>query len=124
MNIGGATAATLDLSQAGNGDKADQITVQVTANDGTASSTALDLRRRHDRQLGADVSSVAIDQAAPKTNDTLTVSVTSADADGDAVTYAYQWKKERRRTSAAPPPPRSTCPRPATATRPTRSPSR
>src|SRR3989475_12799084 len=33
-------------------------------------------------------------QASPKTNDTLTVSVTSHDDDGDAVTYSYQWQKD------------------------------
>jgi fibronectin type 3 domain-containing protein len=37
--------------------------------------------------------SVTIDQTAPKTNDTLTVTVQSHDPDGDTVGYAYQWKK-------------------------------
>jgi hypothetical protein len=39
------------------------------------------------------IESVAIDQAAPKTNDTLTVTVVAADADGDPLTYQYQWRK-------------------------------
>src|SRR5207344_2161099 len=37
------------------------------------------------------VDSVAIDQAAPGTGDTLSATVASHDADGDPVTYAYQW---------------------------------
>src|SRR5439155_15975323 len=39
------------------------------------------------------VDSVSIDQSAPKTNDTLTVTVTKHDADGDSLTPAYQWYK-------------------------------
>jgi hypothetical protein len=39
------------------------------------------------------VTSVAIDQAAPKTNDILTATVAATDADGDPLTYFYQWRK-------------------------------
>src|SRR5215211_1234746 len=39
------------------------------------------------------VDSVVIDQTSPRTNDTLTATVTSHDANGDQVTYAYQWTK-------------------------------
>ncbi len=39
------------------------------------------------------VDSVAIDQAAPRTNDVLTVSVQAHDPDGDPVALAYQWLK-------------------------------
>ena len=38
-DIDGATAETLDLSVAGNGDKGDAISLEVTASDGTASSS-------------------------------------------------------------------------------------
>ena len=37
------------------------------------------------------VDSVAIDQAAPRTGDTLTATVHAHDANGDALTYAYRW---------------------------------
>ncbi|MEO8425117.1 MAG: LamG-like jellyroll fold domain-containing protein, partial [Actinomycetota bacterium] len=37
------------------------------------------------------VDSVVINQATPRTNDTLTVTVTSHDPEGNPVTYAYQW---------------------------------
>ncbi len=39
------------------------------------------------------VDSVTIDQASPKTADTLTATITSHDDNGDAVGYAYQWTK-------------------------------
>ncbi len=35
----------------------------------------------------------AIDQAAPKTNDVLSVTPNGTDADGDPLTYTYQWRK-------------------------------
>jgi hypothetical protein len=37
--------------------------------------------------------SASIDQTAPKTNDTLTVTASGHDADGDTLTYRYQWRK-------------------------------
>jgi len=39
------------------------------------------------------VDSAAIDQAAPRTNDTLTVTVQAHDPDGDPLDYGYQWTK-------------------------------
>ena len=88
----GQTGATLDLSAAGNGGKGDGITVAVVANDGSASSAPTLSPAVTVANSAPTISSVTIDQAAPKTNDTLSVSVTSADADGDARTYAYQWR--------------------------------
>ena len=88
----GQTGATLDLSAAGNGSKGDGITVAVVANDGSANSAPALSSAVTVANSTPTISSVTIDQAAPKTNDTLSVSVTSADADGDARTYAYQWR--------------------------------
>lgn len=39
------------------------------------------------------VDSITVSPAQPKTNDTLTATVTAHDADGDALTYAYQWTR-------------------------------
>ena len=83
---------TLDLSLGGNGDKGQAVSVEVTPNDGNQNG-ALVSDSETVANSAPTISSVAIDQAAPKTTDTLTVSVTSADPDGDARTYAYQWKK-------------------------------
>jgi concanavalin A-like lectin/glucanase superfamily protein len=40
------------------------------------------------------VDTVAINEATPRTNDTLTVAVTSHDPNNDTVTYTYQWLKD------------------------------
>src|SRR5439155_6140291 len=39
------------------------------------------------------VDSATIDQTTPKTNNTLTTTVTAHDDNGDPVTYSYQWLK-------------------------------
>ena len=93
VDLTGETGATLDLSTAGNGNKGDQITVEVVANDGTVDSAPAGSAAVTVANAAPTVTSVTIDQLSPKTNDTLTVSVTSADADGDARSYAYQWRK-------------------------------
>ena len=81
---------TLDLSQAGNGDEGQTVTVQVVPNDGTvngtmvsASATVLD---------SSPTATVKLNTSAPKTNDTLTATATTADADGDPVSLTYIWK--------------------------------
>ena len=83
---------TLDLSGAGDGDKGQTVSVEVTPNDANQNGTTVS-----DSEVVANsaptVSTVTIDQGSPTTNQTLTVSVTSADPDGDARTYAYQWRK-------------------------------
>ncbi len=86
--------STLDLSQAGNGDKGETVTVDVIPNDGFGSGAAAT-----DSAVVANtapvVDSVAIDQGAPHTNDTLTVTATAHDVDGgDTLAYGYQWLKD------------------------------
>jgi hypothetical protein len=39
------------------------------------------------------VDSVVMNQSAPRTNDTLTATITAHDDDGDPLTYLYQWRK-------------------------------
>jgi hypothetical protein len=39
------------------------------------------------------IDSVTINQSNPKTNDTLSATVTSHDPEGSPVTYSYQWLK-------------------------------
>ncbi len=52
--LGGATSSSLDLGATGNGNKGDQIAVQVVANDGGANSAPVTVGARHDRELAAD----------------------------------------------------------------------
>ncbi|HZS46659.1 MAG TPA: choice-of-anchor Q domain-containing protein [Blastocatellia bacterium] len=81
---------SLDLSGAGNGDKGDLITVEVTPNDGlingaiaTASATVANT---------APTATVNLNTNSPQTKDTLTATATSADADSDTVFLTYVWK--------------------------------
>src|SRR5690606_11169531 len=39
---------------------------------------------------------VGIDQSEPKTNDTLSASITSHDDDGDPLTFTYEWFRDRK----------------------------
>jgi subtilisin family serine protease len=89
--IAGASGSTLDLSVAGQGNKGDVITVEVTPWDGhrlgetaTAQATVADSPPAATVQLGTN---------SPETNDILTVSATSSDPDGDLVTLHYVWKR-------------------------------
>jgi len=47
------------------------------------------------------VDSVVIDQAAPRTNDVLTATVTAHDIDGDPLTFTYQWTRNGTNISDA-----------------------
>jgi YVTN family beta-propeller protein len=47
------------------------------------------------------VDGVSISPSQPRTNDTLTASVTAHDADGDALTYSYQWTRNGTDISGA-----------------------
>jgi plastocyanin len=90
----GATGSTLDLSQAGNGNKGTQISVEVVANDGTLDSAPVESSAVTVGNLAPVIDSVAIDPASPRTDDILSVSITARDDDpGDTLTYAYQWRK-------------------------------
>ena len=88
---------TLDLSVAGNGDAGETVSVEVTPNDGTVNGTVVS-----DQETVAAaanqapvVDSVVIDQASPKTNDTLSATVQAHDPDGPAPASTYRWLEER-----------------------------
>jgi VCBS repeat-containing protein len=98
----GTTAAsdTLDLSAAGNGDRGDTVSVEVTPNDGfTGGAAAMAAATVADSAPVID--SVSIDQGSPRTGDTLSVTVNSHDADGDSISYAYQWYRNGTAISGA-----------------------
>ncbi len=90
VDLAGATRATLDLSQAGNGDRGDQLAVRVTANDGQAASVPV----TSPQVTVADsppTATVGLNTIAPTATSTLTASVHVADADGDSVMLTYVW---------------------------------
>ena len=89
-DIAGATAAVLDMSVAGRGDKGDLIRLRVTANDGTANSSPL---TSSPVTVGntAPSATVALDSHTPGTSAVLQASAVSADADSDPVSFTYVW---------------------------------
>ncbi len=83
------TAATLDLGKPGNGDRGDLVTVQVTTSDGHMASASVSSSFRV-----ADTApsvAVSLDDAAPRTNDTLIATAVGSDADADVLTYTFTW---------------------------------
>ena len=91
--ISGETNATLDLGVAGNGSSGDQLSLQVGASDGTDDSALVTSSGVTVGNAAPVVDSATIDQASPRTNDVLSVTVDASDGDGDTLTYDYQWTK-------------------------------
>ena len=84
---------SFDLSATGNGDNGQTVTVTVTPNDGTVAGTpAIDTATVGN--AAPVITSATIDESAPRTNDTIHVSVVASDDDGDTVTYTYQWTND------------------------------
>ncbi len=88
--VPGAASNSFDLRVAGNGDKGDSISVEVTPNDGTANGTV-------------GIASATVANSAPTATVTLspnpfdsvstvTATVTGSDDDHDTLTYTYVWK--------------------------------
>ncbi len=89
--IGGATGSTLNLGTAGNGDRGDQLSVQVTASDGVNVSTPV-TSSAVTVQNSMPSATVVLSPAPPSTNQTVTATATRTDADADGVTLTYVWK--------------------------------
>ena len=93
--IAGATASTFDLSQAGNGDHGDVVTVNVSARDpeGHVSTGVSDsVTVANTAPAGG---SVAISPASPVAGTALNATPSGfVDADGDSQAYAYSWFRE------------------------------
>ena len=91
--IAGATAATLNLSQAGNGDRGDAIRVEVSATDpgGRASDPRSPTRHRRQHRPGGGHRDGQAERARPATTSSRPPPAGFSDADGDAVSYTYQW---------------------------------
>ncbi len=83
--IGGANSPTLDLSISGNGDKGDEITVEVIGSDGTNLSTSL---TSQPVKILNTLPAVAYPNLESSEGETVNVSVAVTDPDGDTLTYA------------------------------------
>ncbi len=91
--IDGETGSTLDLSEPGNGEIGDTITVVVTPNDGTVDGAPDDAEATVGN-AAPRVTSVTIEQATPRTNDLLTLSVSASDEESDPFDLSYRWERE------------------------------
>ena len=94
--ISGATAATLNLAQPGNGDVGDRVDVDVRAVDSSGATSAA--ARGGQDVTGSNASpvegTVGLAPASPKTNQTLTASAAGfTEPDGEALTYRWKWLK-------------------------------
>src|SRR4051812_42207606 len=90
--IPGATAATLDLSAAGAGDRGDALKVEVTATDtrGATSDPAEGTATVANTAPAPGTASVK--PTSPSSDDYVTATASGfSDADGDALSYRYQW---------------------------------
>src|SRR5262249_49925047 len=89
-HTGTATTDTFDLSQAGNGDRGQVITVDVTPSDGTASG-AVKTATTTVANTPPAISAVDLTPTNPDPTSTLNATVTASDADNDQITFAYSW---------------------------------
>ena len=98
-----STTDTFDLSTSNHGNRGEQVTVTVTANDGslTSTPTASSTATATVANTPPVVDSVTIDQTSPGTNQVLSATIDSSDDDGDTLTYAYQWLTNGVRSAGA-----------------------
>jgi uncharacterized protein DUF4082/concanavalin A-like lectin/glucanase superfamily protein/galactose oxidase-like protein/Big-like domain-containing protein/purple acid phosphatase-like protein len=90
--IAGATGATLNLSQAGNGDRGDTIKVTVTATDPANHTSEAVTDTTTVATTAPTAGTVSVRPVAPAATDTVSaVNTGFADIDGDALSYQYQW---------------------------------
>ena len=94
---------TFDLGVAGNGDRGDTVTVEVSASDGTLQSFGV---ARASAAVVNSAPTVGVDLGStnPTTRDVVTATASGRDPDGDALAYTFTWTvngAERRATTAA-----------------------
>src|SRR5205807_180562 len=91
---------TFDLGVAGNGDRGDTVTVDVSASDGSLESGPASANATVVNT--PPLASVALTPAAPTTNTVVSATATASDADGDQLRYSFTWRVNGavRRTSS------------------------
>src|SRR5438874_1034808 len=87
---GSNTSDTFDLGGAGNGDRGDNVSVEVSATDGTLQSVGV-ARAAANVIDSAPTVAVSLNMTAPTTKTVLTATVVGADVDADALVYTYTW---------------------------------
>jgi hypothetical protein len=100
--ISGATASTLNLAQAGNGDHGDDVRVDVYATDGKGAASDSVFKTVTVANTAPTAGTVTIKPTSPSTNDVAqAVPSGYADADGDTLSYTYQWYRNGTAISGA-----------------------
>ena len=100
--IAGAISASLDLSQPGNGDRGDDVRVDVFATDGKGAASDPAFQTVTVANTAPTAGTVAVKPASPATNDVVkAVPSGYADVDGDQLTYRYQWLRNGTAISGA-----------------------
>ncbi len=100
--IAGAISASLDLSQPGNGDRGDDVRVEVYATDGKGAASDPAFQTVTVANTAPTAGTVAVKPASPATNDVVkAVPSGYADVDGDQLTYRYQWLRNGTAISGA-----------------------
>jgi hypothetical protein len=90
--IAGATTNTFNLATAGNGDRGDTITVDVTAKDNLNATSDVATGTATVANSVPTVGTVKVKPAAPASEDIVTAAPADfVDDDGDALSYEYQW---------------------------------
>ena len=91
-NIAGATTNTLNLATAGNGDRGNTITIDVTAKDNLNAVSDIATGTATVANSAPVAGTVKVKPAGPATDDIVTAQPADfVDDDGDAITYEYQW---------------------------------
>jgi hypothetical protein len=90
--IAGATSSSLNLSTAGNGDRADAIRVEVYATDGRGAASDAVSDTETVANTAPTAGTATLKPAVPSTNDVLVAQASGyADIDGDDLGYTYRW---------------------------------
>ena len=90
--IAGATAAALNLSGAGAGDRGDALKVEVTATDTHAATSDPAVGTATVANTVPAAGTAQLKPTSPSSEDFLTATASGfSDADGDALSYRYQW---------------------------------
>jgi hypothetical protein len=100
--IAGANGSTLNLALAGNGDRGDDVRVEVYATDGRGAASDAVAATATVANTAPTAGTVTVKPTSPATNDVLkAVPAGYADIDNDQLTYRYQWFRNGAAISGA-----------------------
>jgi len=91
---GSNTSDTFDLGVAGNGDRDDQVTLELVVSDGTLpSATAISTAVVAD---SSPTAAVTLSNKTPSPKDVVVATASGSDADADPLTFTYTWRVNKK----------------------------